>query len=72
MTSDELMHVVDTVREEKLSHAQASIRFGISKTLVSRLVSQFRKDSSSFDKATKIDDRRRRKLRAIIDESNKI
>ena len=72
MMNDELKHVVVTVREEKLSHAQAAIRFGISKTLVSRLVSQFRKDPCSFDKAAKIDDRRRRKLRAIIDESNKI
>ena len=38
MTTEELQNIVDTVKQEKLSHAQAAIKFNVNKSLISRLI----------------------------------
>ena len=40
MTTEELQNIVDTVKNEKLSHKQASIKFGVTTSLISGLVIQ--------------------------------
>ena len=38
MTTAELQNIVDTVKGEMLSHKQASIKFGVTTSLISGLV----------------------------------
>ena len=58
-----------TVKELKLSHAQAAVRFGITTTLVSRLVTESRKSDTFLVKATERETKRREKYRAVVDQS---
>ena len=72
MTTAELLAIIDAVKVEKLSHAQAAIRFRVTKTLISRLVTQSRKDKTSLRKAEAKEELRRLKLRAVLTESSKL
>ena len=69
MTTEELQTIVDTVKQEKLSHAQAAVRFNVNKSLVSRLSVQSRKDPNFLEKAAIKESARRLKLRAVLTES---
>ena len=61
--------IVTNVKELKLSHAQAAIRFGITTLLVSRLVTESRKPESFLVKAAERENKRKQKYRAVIDQS---
>ena len=69
MTTEELQNIVDTVKQEKLSHAQAAIKFNVNKSLISRLIVQSRKDPNFLEKAAIKESARRLKLRAVLTES---
>ena len=69
MTTEELQNIVDTVKQEKLSHAQAAIKFNVNKSLISRLIVQSRKDPNFLEKAALKESARRLKLRAVLTES---
>ena len=69
MTTEELQNIVDTVKQEKLSHAQAAIKFNVNKSLISRLIVQSRKDPNFLEKAALKESARRLKLRAVLSES---
>ena len=69
MTTEELQNIVDTVKQEKLSHAQAAIKFNVDKSLISRLIVQSRKDPNFLEKAALKESARRLKLRAVLTES---
>ena len=69
MTTEELQTIIDTVKQEKLSHAQAAIRFNVNKALISRLSVQSRKDPNFLEKAAIKESARRLKLRAVLTES---
>ena len=69
MTTEELQNIVDTVKQEKLSHAQAAIKFNVNKSLISRLSVQSRKDPNFLEKAAIKESARRLKLRAVLTES---
>ena len=69
MTTEELQNIVDTVKQEKLSHAQAAIKFNVDKSLISRLIVQSRKDPNFLEKAAIKESARRLKLRAVLTES---
>ena len=69
MTTEELQTIVDTVKLEKLSHAQAAIKFNVNTSLISRLIVQSRKDPNFLEKAAIKESARRLKLRAVLTES---
>ena len=69
MTTEELQNIVDTVKQEKLSHAQAAVKFNVDKSLISRLIVQSRKDPNFLEKAALKESARRLKLRAVLTES---
>ena len=69
MTTEELQTIVDTVKQEMLSHAQAAIKFNVNKSLISRLSVQSRKDPNFLEKAAIKESARRLKLRAVLTES---
>ena len=69
MTTEELQTNVDIVKQEKLSHAQAAIKFNVKKSLISRLIVQSRKDPNFLEKAAIKESARRLKLRAVLTES---
>ena len=72
MTNAELKNIIDTVKKEKLSHKEAAIKFGITKSLVQRLMSKHSKDKKSLIKAERKEHDRRLKLRAVLNESKEI
>ena len=72
MTTEELQTIVDTVKQDKLSHAQAAIKFNVNKTLISRLIVQSRNDPNFLEKAAIKESARRLKLRAVLTESKKM
>lgn len=63
---------MNTIKQEKLSHAQAAIKFNVTKSLISRLVVQSRKDPNFLEKAAIKESARRLKLRAVLKESKKL
>ena len=62
MTTEELQNIVDTVKNEKLSHKQASIKFGVTTSLISGLVIQNKRRLESLKKAKAKEEFRRLKL----------
>ena len=72
MTTEELQNIVDTVRREKLSHKQASVKFGVTTSLVSGLVVASKRKQESLAKAKAKEELRRLKLRAVLAESAKL
>ena len=64
--------IVATVKELKLSHAQAAIRYGITTLLVSRLVTESRNPETFLVSAKKREDKRKQKYRAVVNHSIKL
>lgn len=69
LSVQEQRDIVATVKELKLSHAQAAIRFGITTLLVSKLVTESRKPEFFLVKAAERETKRRQKYRAVVEQS---
>ena len=69
LSAAEIEEILQCVRDDKLAHREAAVKFGVSPRLVSSLVSAQKRDGAFLDTLRGREQKRRQKLGAVLDAS---
>ena len=71
LSCDEMASIVESVAKDKLSHKEAAAKHRVSPRLVQSIVKKSKTDGAFLNKARNKEQKRRLKLRTVIEQSLK-
>ena len=69
LSVSEMKLLIDSARNDKLTHKEEAVKYGVSARLVQSLVSKSKKDPSFVSLSEERENKRKKKLRVVIETS---